>query len=145
MGPERAARRGGILLRVTETMPSSMQPLGAFQFAETPVECAEGKMAGFFRDLQHQTVREADIRCFAILIQRGSNDLPVLKCQLLMRQQHLDGLCDLGAGKVVRGGKNPGRLGEHDIGSNSQAWPASRDSRLFDSALSLPRAARSAR
>jgi hypothetical protein len=68
MGPERAARRGGILLRVTETMPSSMQPLGAFQFAETPVERAERQVAGFPRDLQHQAIREPDAWCFAVSI-----------------------------------------------------------------------------
>jgi hypothetical protein len=95
--------------------PPLVEALGACQFAEPLVERAEGQVPDFPSDLQYQTIRKTDTRRLAVLLERRPYNVAILKCQLLMRQQHLDYSCDLCATEIVCVGEDPDCLGEHDM------------------------------
>ena len=92
-----------------------LQPLGALELAEVLVEGPQGEMAGFACDLEDEAVGESQRRPFAILIQRGDDDIGIFNRDHLVIEEHFDRSCDLAVIEVVCSAQQPRTLDKYKV------------------------------
>jgi hypothetical protein len=93
-----------------------LQFFSSIEFAKIPVKGAQRKMAGFASDFEDQTVGETQRRTATVVLQRGRDRIGVLDDEISVMQQHLDRSRYFRVSEFIYGGKNPGRLNEHQMG-----------------------------
>jgi len=91
------------------------QPLDTIKLAEIAVEGTEGQVTGFPSDLQDQAVRKAQCRPCSKAFDGHGYRFRILKRQMLVIEEHLDGGCDLRRTTIVDRGQDPRRFGEHEM------------------------------
>ena len=69
--------------------------MGAVKFSKIPIEGAQRQMTGLAGNFQNETIGEAQRGARAEMCQRQSDDIGILKRQVLVMQQECDRVCDL--------------------------------------------------
>jgi hypothetical protein len=84
-----------------------LQKLCAVELCETPIERPEWQVACLAGGLEHETVGKAGRGSFPELLQSRSHDVGILKRQVFVIEQHLDGGGDLLGGAFIHSVENP--------------------------------------
>lgn len=101
------------------TVSRDFRPLETFatlEFGEIPIEGPERDVSALAGDLENEDIREGYTFVLAKLFNCSLDHVLVLKRQMLVVEQHLDGFGDIFSGTVVNGIEHPGCLGEHQMG-----------------------------
>ena len=93
-----------------------LETFATLEFGEIPIEGPERDVSALAGDLENEDIREGYTFVLAKLFNGSLDHVLVLKRQMLVAEQHLDGFGDIFAGAVVNGIEDPGRLGEHQMG-----------------------------
>lgn len=88
---------------------------GAVQLREIAIECAEGQVTGFHRNREHEAIGESQRRPTPEMADRLRHRIGILKRQLAMIQQHLDGSRNICRCSPVNRFQHPGRFGENKV------------------------------
>ena len=102
-------------------MTVASQPFDIVELCEIPVEGAEGHVTSFPRDLQDQAVRKPQRRPRAKAFDSGGYHLRILKCQMLVVEEHFDGGRNFARATLVDRSQDPRGFGKDEMGNPSSA------------------------
>lgn len=110
--PARRLQREGTLRRADLTVS---EPVGAIQFRQIPVECAERRMTGLPCNRQHEAVRESECWSAPDILNRCGDGIGVLQGYMQMIQQHVHRGRDLSRATFIDRREHPRGFGEHEM------------------------------